>query len=311
MRQTSVAQLFEHHRERLQLTWVAGSRDAVVSFVERNVVPADLIGYLNLIHPDRLQVLGTSELRWASRQPYPKLKHHLNEITAANPPAIIVTDGCAWPDLVTEACAAREIPLLSTPVAAPTVIELIRAYLARQLADSTTIHGVLMDVLGLGVLITGESGVGKSELALELISRGHGLVADDVVEVSRIAPDALEGRCPDMLLDFLEVRGLGVLNIRTVFGETACRRKMRVRLLVHLQKPLPGTPEASRLPLDAQTEQILGVGLRRVTIPVAAGRNLAVLLEAAVRSTILMFRGIDSTLEFANRQRMMMDPERD
>lgn len=308
MRQTSVARLFDHYRERLQLTWVAGSRDAVISFTERNVIPADLVGYLNLIHPDRLQVLGASEMVWAARQPYAKLQHHLAEITAAGPPAVVVADGCVWPDVVTEACATHDIPLLSSPMPAATVIELIRAYLARQLADTTTIHGVLMDVLGLGVLITGESGVGKSELALELISRGHGLVADDVVEVSRIAPDALEGRCPDLLLDFLEVRGLGVLNIRTVFGETACRRKMRVRLLVHLQRPVIGVPEATRLPLDAQTEKILGVDVRRVIIPVAAGRNLAVLLEAAVRSTILIFRGIDSTLEFADRQRRLMDP---
>ncbi len=307
MRQTSVAQLFEYHRERLQLEWVSGRRDTFVAFVERSVVPADLVGYLNLIHPDRLQILGASELAWAARQPIAKLKHHLDEIMAANPPAIFVTDGCPWPELVAQACATRDIPLLATPVAAPTVIELIRAYLARQLADATSLHGALMDVLGMGVLITGDSGVGKSELALELISRGHGLVADDVVEIARIAPDSLEGRCPDMLLDFLEVRGLGVLNIRTVFGETACRRKMRVRLVVHLQRPVPGAPEAPRLPLDAQTQQILGVPVHRITIPVAAGRNLAVLLEAAVRSTILMFRGIDSTQEFANRQRQLMD----
>jgi HPr kinase/phosphorylase len=128
-----------------------------------------------------------------------------------------------------------------------------------------------LDVLGMGVLITGDSGVGKSELGLELISRGHGLVADDVVEVSRIGSDTLEGRCPELLKDFLEVRGLGLLNIRTVFGETACRRKMRLKLIVHLQKPTPGVPEAARLPLDAQTETILGVPVRRVTLPVAAG----------------------------------------
>jgi HPr kinase/phosphorylase len=113
---------------------------------------------------------------------------------------------------------------------------------SRQLAETGTLHGVFMDVLGMGVLITGDSGVGKSELGLELISRGHGLVADDVVDVSRIGSDTLEGRCPELLKDFLEVRGLGLLNIRTVFGETACRRKMRLKLIVHLQKPTPGVP---------------------------------------------------------------------
>jgi HPr kinase/phosphorylase len=161
----------------------------------------------------------------------------------------------------------------------------------------------------MGVLITGESGVGKSELGLELISRGHGLVADDVVEVSRISPDSLEGRCPELLKDFLEVRGLGLLNIRTVFGETACRRKMKLKLIAHMQKPLVGVPETARLPLDAQNETILGVAVRKVVIPVAAGRNLAVLLEAAVRSTILQFRGIDSMTEFLERQQRALEED--
>jgi HPr kinase/phosphorylase len=160
-----------------------------------------------------------------------------------------------------------------------------------------------MDVLGLGVLITGESGVGKSELALELISRGHGLVADDVVEISRIAAKTLEGRCPPMLKDFLEVRGLGVLNIRTIFGETAVRPKMNLKLIVHLEKSgQAGATAAERLPLHELAEDVLGMSMRKIIIPVAAGRNLAVLLEAAVRNYILQLRGIDSTQEFIARQ---------
>jgi HPr kinase/phosphorylase len=196
-----------------------------------------------------------------------------------------------------------------TQRSAASVIDQLRAYLARELADQTTLHGVSMDVLGMGVLITGDSGVGKSELALELISRGHGLVADDCVEISRIAPTVLEGRCPELLKDFLEVRGLGVLNIRTVFGETACRRKMKLQLVVHLQKQVSGLPEATRMPLDNEMMDILGVRIRKVVIPVAAGRNLAVLVEAAVRTTILHFRGIDSTLEFVERQRRALGGE--
>jgi len=182
------------------------------------------------------------------------------------------------------------------------VIDTLRHFVSRQLAETIALHGVLMDVLGMGVLITGDSGAGKSELALELISRGHGLVADDVVDVSRIGLDVLEGRCPDLLRDFLEVRGLGLINIRTVFGETACRRKIRLKLIVHLQKPARGVPEAARLPLDAQNETVLGVPVPRVTLPIAAGRNLAVLLEAAVRVTILSLRGINSMQEFLDRQ---------
>jgi HPr kinase/phosphorylase len=270
---------------------------------QADATPADLVGYLNLIHPERIQVLGLAELAWANSQPAAKVEHLFAEIMAAGPPALIVADGCEIPESMHATCVAGGIPLLTSSCPSSGVIDTLRIYLARHLAERVSLHGVLMDVLGMGVLITGESGVGKSELALELISRGHGLVADDIVEILRVGPDMLEGRCPEMLKDFLEVRGLGVLNIRTVFGETACRRKMKLKLVVHLQRRQPEGMEAARLPLDAETQEILGVSLRRVTIPVAAGRNLAVLLEAAVRSTILALRGIDSTLEFVERQK--------
>jgi HPr kinase/phosphorylase len=151
------------------------------------------------------------------------------------------------------------------------------------------------------VLITGDSGIGKSELALELVSRGHGLVADDVVELARTAPTTIEGRCPGMLKDYLEVRGLGLLNIRTIFGETAARRKMKLKLIVHLQRNMPND-DMARLPFDAQSQEILGIPVRKVCFHVAPGRNLAVLLEAAVRNCILQLRGIDSMSEFINRQ---------
>jgi len=199
--------------------------------------------------------------------------------------------------------ARTRTPLFTSPHPAARVIEKLSRYLAKALADATERHGVFMDVLGLGVLITGESGVGKSELGLELISRGHGLVADDVVEISRIAANTLEGRCPPMLKDFLEVRGLGLLNIRTIFGETAVRPKMRLKLVAHLAGPQPGGREsAERLPLADMSEEVLGVTVRKVVIPVAAGRNLAVLIEAAVRNHILQLRGVNSMDEFMARQ---------
>src|SRR5213075_194594 len=221
--------------------------------------------------------------------------------------AVIVADGLAPPQALVDAATHSHTPLFASPVAAPRVIEKLARYLAKALAEAVERHGVFMDVLGIGVLITGESGVGKSELALELISRGHGLVANDVVEISRIAAGALEGRCPPMLKDFIEVRGLGLLNIRTIFGETAVRRKMKLRLIAHLAKPLPGGKDPTeRLPLAELSEEILGVNVRKVIIPVAAGRNLAVLVEAAVRNEILKLRGIDTTAEFLARQKQQM-----
>ena len=306
-RQLLVAQLYERNRDDLKLTWLGGSLARSMSVTDSDVSPADLVGHLNLMHPGRLQVIGAPEIAWASRQAPGKVLHHMQEIFAAKPPIIIVADGCKVPEVLKEPCITHDIPLLHTPLSAAVVIDSLRTYVSRQLSETLTLHGVFMDVLGVGVLITGDSGVGKSELGLELISRGHGLVADDVVEVARISRDMLEGRCPPMLRDFLEVRGLGLLNIRTVFGESACRRKMRLRLIVHLQRPTPGVPEAARLPLDAQKETILGVPVRRVTIPVSAGRNLAVLLEAAVRATILLMRGIDSMQEFLDRQQAALE----
>ena len=308
MAQLNIAQLFELNRDRLSLEWICGSLDEPIAIKQLDISPADLVGHLNLIHPGRIQVLGTPEIRWAEGRQQEKINHHMVEIITARPPAIIADD-CPIHEMLRELCERGDTPLFTTPLSAAAVIDALRLYLAHQLAETASLHGVFMDVLGMGVLITGESGVGKSELALELISRGHGLVADDVVEVSRLTPDALEGRCPELLRDFLEVRGLGLLNIRTIFGETACRRKMKLKLIVHLQKPQVGVPEAARLPLDAQTENILGVPIRKVAIPVAAGRNLAVLLEAAVRSTILQFRGIDNMQEFLDRQQQALSSD--
>jgi HPr kinase/phosphorylase len=305
-----VRQLFEKNRERLQLTWHGGDLNRPIAVLRDDVSPADLIGHLNLIHPDRVQVLGSPEILWYKRHNRGddgKGKHHFAQIISAKPPAVIVADDCDVLDEIRSACAANDTPLLTTPLPTAQVIDALRIYVSRRLAETTTLHGVFMDVLGIGVLITGDSGVGKSELGLELITRGHGLVADDVVEVSRVAPDVLEGYCPELLKDFIEVRGLGLLNIRTVFGETACRRKMRLKLIVHLQRPSADPFEMTRLPIDALSETVLNVPVRKVVLPVAAGRNLAVLLEAAVRATILLLRGIDSMEEFLERQQRAMN----
>ncbi len=194
------------------------------------------------------------------------------------------------------------MPLLASPRSAAQVIDLLRIYLAKKLAPVTTVHGVFMDVLGMGVLISGESGLGKSELALELISRGHGLVADDAVEFSRIAPNLIEGRCPPLLQNMLEVRGLGLLDIRAIFGETSVRRKMTLKIIVHLVRTTSPEANFERLPLQALTQDVLALPIRKVVLPVAAGRNLAVLVEAAVRNAILQLRGIDTMTEFMERQ---------
>jgi HPr kinase/phosphorylase len=179
----------------------------------------------------------------------------------------------------------------------------------QELGEVVTLHGVMLDVLEVGVLITGDSSIGKSELALELVSRGHGLVADDVVELQQIAPDTIQSRCPPMLRDFLEVRGLGVLNIRSIFGETAVRPRKALRLIVQLEPFEQGLEPKDRLATRAGTQDILGVEIPSVTLAVAPGRNLAVLVEAAVRNHILITRGINSTEDFIRRQEEAMRGE--
>ena len=163
-----------------------------------------------------------------------------------------------------------------------------------------------MDILGLGVLITGESGIGKSELGLELVSRGNGLVADDVVDLYRVNQDSIEGRCPALLRDLLEIRGIGLLDIRAIFGETAVRRHMRLRLIVHLVRKDTADADYERIPTEPLYQNVLGLPVRKALIQVVAGRNLAVLVEAAVRNTILELRGINTYEEFASRQRAAM-----
>jgi HPr kinase/phosphorylase len=293
MLQVNVARLHDDTREALSLAWIAG-REGGTAVRREAAQAASVIGHLNLTHPNSIQVIGAYEAG--------TLGAHVARLFEAHPAAVIVADGVSPPQALIETAARTHTPLFTSPLPAPRVIEVLARYLAKALAETTERHGVLMDVLGLGVLITGESGVGKSELGLELISRGHGLVADDVVELSRIAVNTLEGRCPPMLKDFLEVRGLGLLNIRTIFGETAVRRKMKLRLVAHLERQAVGRDPTERLPLAALSEDILGVTVGKVIIPVAAGRNLAVLVEAAVRNQILKLRGIDSMAEFVARQ---------
>jgi len=187
------------------------------------------------------------------------------------------------------------------------VIDVMRAYLSKHFAERTSMHGVFMDILGLGVLLTGESGLGKSELGLELISRGHGLVADDAVDLYKVSQSSLEGRCPELLANLLEVRGIGLLDIKAIFGETAVRRKMRLKLIVHLVRKETMEREFERLPYEPLYDDILGIAVRKVIIAVDAGRNLAVLVEAAVRNTILQLRGIDTYQEFIARHQKAME----
>ena len=301
-RHLSITKLYEDHVDKLKLSWVgAVGAERRIELKGLEIFGPDIVGHLNLIYCHRVQVIGKAEQCWIERTGIERWNRQIEELIACRPPAIIVADGLALPGNLLDLCEQTQTPLFTSVNPCAAVIDMLHLYLARKFADTVSVHGVFMDVFGMGVLITGDSGVGKSELALELVSRGHGLVADDVVELARISPTTIEGRCPGMLRDYLEVRGLGLLNIRTIFGEIAARRKMTLKLIVQLQKQSL-SDETPRLPLDMMTQEILGIGIHKVIFHVAPGRNLAVLLEAAVRNRILQLRGIDSMNEFVSRQ---------
>jgi HPr kinase/phosphorylase len=309
----SAEALFEAHHPALRWEWIAGHAHPERRFDEVAVrdaqSAADLVGYLNYIHPYRVQIVGRREVAYLSDCPPEDQERRISRIVTLEPPVLVVADGCAPPQRLVAMCERADIPLFVTQDSAGHVIDVLRSYLGTHFAERSTRHGVFMDILGLGVLLTGESGLGKSELGLELISRGHGLVADDVVDLYRVSQSAIEGRCPELLLNLLEVRGIGLLDIKAIFGETAVRRKMRLKLIVHLVRRETLEREFERLPYEPLYEDVLGMPVRKVIIAVDAGRNLAVLVEAAVRNTILQLRGIDTYQEFIERHaRAMQDP---
>jgi HPr kinase/phosphorylase len=313
MKPTSISadRLFEEHRQVLRWEWVAGHAHPERPFDEAAVrdaqSAADLVGYLNYIHPYRVQIVGAREIAYLSQVSDEAQERRISRIVTLEPPVLIVADGQQPLPRLVAMCDRAEIPLFVTSESAGHVIDVVRTYLAQLFANRTTRHGVFMDILGLGVLLTGESGLGKSELGLELISRGHGLVADDAVDLFRISQLAIEGRCPELLMNLLEVRGIGLLDIRAIFGETAVRRKMRLKLIVHLVRKETMEREFERMPYEPLYEDVLSTPVRKVVIAVDAGRNLAVLVEAAVRNTILQLRGIDTYREFVERHQRAIE----
>ncbi len=306
----TVQQLFDAKREKLALEWVAGnegaSRTLSSDMLKRSGV--GIIGHLNPIHPHRLKVLGVTEVEYLNKLDAASLGSTVSyAFSPENTTAVFITQNMPVAPYMLAGARDSGTPLFTSPEGSQELINVLRQYLFRTLAEVTTLHGVFLDVLGVGVLITGDSSIGKSELALELISRGSGLVADDIVELSQIGPDTLQGRCPPLLKDFLEVRGIGVLNIRSIFGETAVRPKKNLKVIVHLEKPtLADAAKLDRLQTNATMRTILGVAIPMVTLGVVAGRNLAVLVEAAVRNYILQLRGIDSTRQFIERHEQLM-----
>jgi len=300
----TVAELFRQASDRLQLSWLAGhgggSKLLTSDTVQKPTLA--LIGHLSFVHPNRVQVLGCAEMDYLRNLPPENLAEAIDNLFSTEIAAVVVANGESVPEAMIASAERTATPLFTSPEPGPQLMRVLAHMMTQALAPSTILHGVFLEVSGLGVLITGDPSVGKSELALELITRGHRLVADDALEVFSVSPDTLEGRCPTLLLDFMEVRGLGVLNVRRLFGDTAVKQKKNLKLIIHLS-PADKWQEVDRLDMRASKRNILGVEIPEVRIPVAVGRNLAVLVEVAVRNHILKLRGFNSAQEFSERQR--------
>lgn len=306
----SVETLFHDLAEQLGLRWAAGRNGGARTLSSETIQKPTLalIGHLNFVHPNRVQVLGRAEMDYLRGLTAPALQEAIDHLFSSELAAIVVSNGETAPPVLLDRAERTGTPLFTSSLASPILMSYLGHYLTQRLAEATSIHGVFLEVLGTGVLIQGDAGVGKSELALELITRGHRLVADDVVELKHVAPETLEGSCPPLIRDFLEVRGLGILNIRFLFGEMAVKPQKNLKLIVELVHPHEVTEHGlSRLDMVASTETILGVDIPKVRVPVAAGRNLAVLLEVAVRNHLLKRRGINPVEQFITRQQAAID----
>lgn len=304
--------VFDAQHVALKLAWMGGHEGAskLLEPATAKFPGMALVGHLNYVHPNRVQVLGTSEIAYLERMDAETRKRALDELFGCDTSAIVlIANGEKIPEDFAIQAQQRAMPLFTSPLPSPRVIHELQYYLARALAERVTMHGVYMEVMSMGVLMTGTSGIGKSELALDLLSRNHRLVGDDAIEFSHLSGDVLEGRCPDLLNGFLEVRGLGILNVRAMFGETAVRREKVLHLIIRLEELSPeARRNVDRLQAEQKTRTILGVEIPETVLFVAPGRNLAVLVEAATRAHILRVRGINPLEDFMRKQQALMAP---
>ncbi len=305
----TVRDLFDTLKGKLALEWVAGeaggSRHLKGKLPEAQNQP--LAGQLNNIHPNRIQVIGPAELSYLATLGKNSHQDVMDKLFWGLPAAVILANDAEVGSEFIAYADRTNTPLLRSPLPDNKLLSNLQYYLSRALADSITIHGVFMEVLGMGVLLTGDSAVGKSELALELITRGHRLIADDAPDFSRMAPDILTGSCPPLLQEFLEVRGLGILNVRAMFGDSVIKKEKYLRLIVNLKRlSEEELVQIDRLQGSYSTRELLGVKTAEVTIPVAPGRSLAILVETAVRQHIQRRKGYDAGQDFIERQQKMI-----
>ena len=307
----------QSHGERLGLIWQAGKEGGSRLLQNREPISGiPIAGFLNLVKPNQVQVLGPEEVKYLEQLGKNSHKDAISRLFECEPAMIVfagITNSDEIENAFIETANQTNTPLFYSSRPSNELTELLQYHLGRLLGDSKIMHGVFMEVMGIGVLLTGPSGIGKSELALELISRGHRLIADDAPEFRRSAPDTIRGRSPALLKDFLEVRGLGILNIRAMFGDSSIVETKRLRLIVHIDTLLDNSNsdtklwEIDRIGGSQRKKSILDVDIPEVQIPVAPGRNVAVIIEAAVRNHVLYLNGYNAADDFIKRQQKLID----
>ncbi len=300
-----VKDLFDRLHERLRLIWVAGKAgaDSALLSATSDASTGIIAGPLNFIHPNRVQIIGPAEETYLDSLSVANRRQALEQLFAEQPALVILVNGIEGPTELAGMADEAGVALMRSPLADTQVLDNLQYYASLFLSEKTNLHGVFLEVLGMGVLLTGDPAVGKSELALDLITRGSRLVADDAPEFTRIAPDIVSGTCPPLLREFLEVRGLGILNIRAMFGDSSIKRQKYLRLIVHLKRMSADQISGmDRLSGTHSSLDVLGVSIPHVTVPVAPGRNLSVLVESAVRNHLLRLKGYDATEVLIERQ---------
>jgi HPr kinase/phosphorylase len=272
----------------------------------------DAADYFNVIRTSSIVVVGYQESRYIHKLDTDEQSKLFRTLFRGPVCVIICSQGNLLPESMIELCESREIPVLQSELSDSELLENTRYLITRALADNTKEHGVYIEVYSLGVFITGKTAVGKSELALSLISRGHRLISDDVTLFTRSTPDVVEGSSPQLLTDFLEVRGLGVVNVRAMFGANALKRSMPLSLIINMvELDRKNSTEFDRLGNNLKTRSILGLDFPEVTLPVAHGRNLAVLVEAAARNHLLHNSGYNAAQDFIARQNQAIAQDSD
>lgn len=259
-----------------------------------------LAGYTTNLHPDRIQVLGSTELTYLEGLSADRAEQNLLKLCSLDISCFIITKGQTPPPMLVRETERNGIPLLRTHHQSSVFISLVTKFLEERLLPSTTVHGVLVDVLGVGVLLLGKSGIGKSECALELVLKGHRLVADDVVKVRLKLPAVLFGEGSDLLHYHMEIRGLGIINIKHLFGVAAIRERKKIDLAIELVEWEPGR-EYDRLGIEDQTYSLLGVEIPLLRLPIRPGRNMTAIVEVAARNQLLKEMGYHSAVEFQDR----------